>query len=478
MTRRVAFFVAVLALSACGGGKQAMFTNPVYRADFPDPFVLKVGDTYYAYATNGAGKQVQTLTSNDLVHWQPGPDALPKVGSWGFNGETWAPEVLKRDDGSYVLYYTANHCVGRAVATKPLGPFVDPAKQPLVCQSKLGGSIDPSPFRDDDGKLFLLWKNDGNAIGAPTYIYAQRLSSDGVHLAGKRTTIEKNDVPWEASIVEGPMLRKHDGRYYLFYSGNVYSGAGYAVGYAVVRLAARAVQGRTGEPDPQDDVRGARAGAQRADRRRRGHDVDRLPRLGRRPIRSGSSGSTGSSGKAGSPSSTADLRRAGRTDAVTARASLDGTWEVQLEPGDAWREIRVPFTFEAPLSGIGTPEEVHERLRYRRTFRVPDEWQEHTIAVLRRGRLARARVRSTAASSARHEGGYARFALDAGKAGPRQRARARRRRPSIRPTTRSGSRKASSAAVSGIWYTRTTGIWQSVWIEGVPNINSAIFLRY
>jgi beta-xylosidase len=28
------------------------------------------------------------------------------------------------------------------------------------------------------------------------------------------------------------MLWKHDGRYFLFYSGNVYSGAGYAVGYA------------------------------------------------------------------------------------------------------------------------------------------------------------------------------------------------------------------------------------------------------
>ena len=235
MPRRIAFLVAVLAASACGGGRQATFTNPVFRGDFPDPFVLKVGDTYYAYATNGAGKQVQTLTSEDLVHWRPGPDALPKLGSWAFAGETWAPEVMKRDGASYVLYYTANHCVGRAVATAPLGPFVDDSKKPLVCQAKLGGSIDPSPFRDDDGRLSLLWKNDGNAIGAPTHVYAQRLSSDGLRLAGRRTTIETNDVPWEANVVEGPMLRKHDGRYYLLYSGNVYSGAGYAVGYATCR---------------------------------------------------------------------------------------------------------------------------------------------------------------------------------------------------------------------------------------------------
>src|SRR3954451_22818354 len=112
MSRAAAIALCAVTLAGCGGSQT--FANPVYNGDFPDPFVLKAGGTYYAYATNGAGKQVQTLTSKDIVHWTPGPDALPKVGSWGFNGETWAPEVLARDD-SYVLYYTANKCVGRAV---------------------------------------------------------------------------------------------------------------------------------------------------------------------------------------------------------------------------------------------------------------------------------------------------------------------------------------------------------------------------
>jgi beta-xylosidase len=232
VTRALALGVLALAAAGCGGGAASTFTNPVYRHDFPDPFVLHVGDTYYAYATNGGGAQVQTATSKDLVHWTAGPDALPKVGAWTFNGETWAPEVLARRDGSFVLYYTATRCVGRAVARTPLGPFVDRANAPLVCQAKAGGSIDPSPFRDDDGTLYLVWKNDGNAIGARTSIWAQRLSADGMKLVGRRTRIESNDVAWEASVVEAPMLFEHDGRYYLFYSGNVYSGSGYAVGYA------------------------------------------------------------------------------------------------------------------------------------------------------------------------------------------------------------------------------------------------------
>jgi beta-xylosidase len=232
--QRALTVVVVLALAACGGGgKKATFANPVDDVDFPDPFVLKAGDTYYAYATNGADKQVQTLTSKDLVHWKRGPDALPKVGPWGYNGATWAPEVLALADGTYVLYYTSSQCVGRAVAATPLGPFEDRSSRPLVCQRAEGGSIDASPFRDDDGRLYLVWKNDGNAIGHPTYIWSQRLSADGLRLVGRRTHIEKNDTVWEASVVEGPMLWKHDGRYYLFYSGNDYAGGAYAVGYAM-----------------------------------------------------------------------------------------------------------------------------------------------------------------------------------------------------------------------------------------------------
>ncbi len=243
-------FFLVLALTACGGeetsgdhgpskpAEPATFANPVYDTNFPDPFILRVGETYHAYSTNDAEANVPTLRSGDLVDWNKGEDAMPDLASWVTPGQTWAPEVLRREGGGYVLYYTAastaegRQCVGRAVGDSPEGPFVDRAEKPFVCQVKEGGSIDASPFVDGDGRLYLLWKNDGNAVGRDTYIYAQRMSADGLDLLGEPVRLFKQDAAWEGELVEAPVMWKRDGEYYLFYSANAYYNKSYAVGYA------------------------------------------------------------------------------------------------------------------------------------------------------------------------------------------------------------------------------------------------------
>ena len=174
----------VLAATACGGGDDPppLFRNPVYHENFRDPFVLRVDDVYYAYGTKDAAGvrsgirrtvdpgNVQVLRSRDLVRWKKGKDAMPKVGAWAYPQRTWAPEVLDVGDGTYVLYYTGlsnqlgRQCVGRAVARSPGGPFVDRWSEPLVCQTDEGGSIDPSPFRDDDGRF--TWRGRTTATAA------------------------------------------------------------------------------------------------------------------------------------------------------------------------------------------------------------------------------------------------------------------------------------------------------------------------
>lgn len=222
------------ATSPTAGGD----ANPVLGDDFPDPDVLEVDGTYFAYATNANLDNVQVARSTDLIQWEPLEDALPDLPTWVIPGKTWAPEVMALDDGSYVLYFTATNfdptlqCIGVATADDPAGPFTVVGEQMLVCPAEEGGAIDAATFRDDDGTAYLLWKNDGNCCGHDTWIYAAPLAADGLTLAGEPTRLIKQDQTWEGHLVEAPTLVKRDGAYVLLYSANDYGGAEYAIGYA------------------------------------------------------------------------------------------------------------------------------------------------------------------------------------------------------------------------------------------------------
>jgi arabinan endo-1,5-alpha-L-arabinosidase len=216
------------------------FTNPVIDQDFPDPDTLQIGDTYYAYATNSAGKNIQGARSTDLVNWDPLIDVLPVLPQWAEPGYTWAPEVTTWNDGeTFVMYFTARYvesnqqCIGTAVSESPEGPFEATPGEPFICQLDMGGSIDAAAFEDEDGTQYVLWKNDGNRWGYPTWIYIQQVSEDGLTLEGEPVQLITNDQPWEGTLVEAPTLWKQDGKYHLFYSANKFAGADYATGYAV-----------------------------------------------------------------------------------------------------------------------------------------------------------------------------------------------------------------------------------------------------
>jgi hypothetical protein len=143
------------------------------------------------------------------------------------------------DGVHYNIYYTAwsktdgRQHIGVGQSTTPKGPFTAIGATPLVDQANLGGAIDSSVFTESNGKRYLVWKNDGNAIGRVTNVYVQQLSSDGLSFVGAPTTLLHNDQPWEGSLIEAPEILKHGGKYYLFYSANGYGSSAYAIGYAV-----------------------------------------------------------------------------------------------------------------------------------------------------------------------------------------------------------------------------------------------------
>lgn len=249
-TMRLSIFCAAIALGAAAAADPSFV--PVLQQNFPDAFVLPHGAEFIAYSTND-GANVPVAVSRNLKTWtvltdprdpKRKYDALPHLGAWAKEGFTWAPEVLELN-GKYLLYYTASgrrenmQCVGVAVASDPKGPFVDSATAPIVCQTKLGGTIDASPFKDTDGSLYLYFKNDGNRVHARTALHGQRLSPDGMTVTGEPQELLKDNERWEDRVVEAPTMVRAPTGYVLFYSGGFFGWnpdegglSPYAMGYA------------------------------------------------------------------------------------------------------------------------------------------------------------------------------------------------------------------------------------------------------
>jgi beta-xylosidase len=215
-----------------------VYDNPVYARNFPDPHVIRAGDTYYAYSTADSGTNIPVIRSTDLAHWEYVGNALLAVPLWSRPGYTWAPGVIQAGD-HFVLYYATRHaesdrqCLSLAVSDTPEGPYADTSTEPLVCPLDLGGAIDPYPFQDADGQLYLLWKNDGNCCGKPVGLWVQPLAADGLTLTGAPVELIQRDQAWERPLIEHPTMVWDGATYYLFYSANDWNSHEYAVGYAV-----------------------------------------------------------------------------------------------------------------------------------------------------------------------------------------------------------------------------------------------------
>ncbi len=218
----------------CGG----LYSNPVVPFDCPDPGVLRddARGGYVMVCTSGnAPDAFPIFESNDLTTWAPAGAVLPIAArpAWAVS-DFWAPEIHRIGE-AYVAYFSARTAAGHlalgaATAPTATGPYVA-LDRPLLEDPGMG-LIDASAFVDVDGTPYLSWKEDGNAVGRPTPIRLQALTADGLAVTGPVATAITNDRRWEDNLVEGPFIVRRDGRYYLFYSGNAYFDARYALGVA------------------------------------------------------------------------------------------------------------------------------------------------------------------------------------------------------------------------------------------------------
>ena len=208
-----------------------------------DPFVLRVGDVYYLYATCFSDG-FDCRTSRDLVHWSAPRRAYSKgERSFGYT-DFWAPEVVAHN-GRYLMHYTARRrsddtlLIGVAVADKPEGPFIDVTDGPMFDFGY--AAIDGHVLRDGE-QNYLFYSRDcsQNIVDGrhESHIYAVRLDPTLTQVVGEPVLISKPDHPWETASEdprwnEGPFVVKRGGRYYLMFSAGFYAGPTYSLGYAV-----------------------------------------------------------------------------------------------------------------------------------------------------------------------------------------------------------------------------------------------------
>ncbi|MEU6553393.1 sugar-binding domain-containing protein [Streptomyces sp. NPDC046915] len=159
--------------------------------------------------------------------------------------------------------------------------------------------------------------------------------------------------------------------------------------------------------------------------------------------------------------------------------NLNGEWQFEIDRSDTGLErglrdreladrILVPFCPESELSGIGETDFL-EAVWYRRTVTIPDDWTDSRV-LLHFGAVDHdTTVWADGTEVARHRGGFTPFTADLGDlAAPGRELTVVVRARDSRHGAQARGKQATWYANSHCHYTRTTGIWQTVWLEPVP----------
>ncbi|NNG40933.1 beta-galactosidase [Flexivirga sp. ID2601S] len=160
--------------------------------------------------------------------------------------------------------------------------------------------------------------------------------------------------------------------------------------------------------------------------------------------------------------------------------NLNGEWGFEVDQGDSGLErgllhtelsdvITVPFAPESALSGIGRTDFL-EAVWYRRSIRVPEDWRGQELLLHLGAADYDTTVWVDGEEIGRHRGGFTSFSVRLGDAGqfidaPGKltiRCRDGHRGPQAR------GKQSRDYSGWGALYGRTTGIWQTVWLEPVP----------
>lgn len=157
---------------------------------------------------------------------------------------------------------------------------------------------------------------------------------------------------------------------------------------------------------------------------------------------------------------------------------LNGPWQFEIDGGDSGLErglldrelagkITVPFCPESTLSGVGNIDFLNA-VWYRRTVDVPAAWAGKRVLLHFQAVDYDATVWADGRKVGRHRGGFTPFSCDLGDVGGKAVTIVVRARDLKSTADMARGKQSARYGNHGCLYTRTTGIWQTVWMEPVP----------
>ena len=191
------------------------YKNPILFADYSDPDVIRVGDTYYMTASSfNYVPGLPILISKDLVNWKLANYALDKINYEKYDEPqhakgVWAPAIRYHEGEFYIYYGMPDEGIFMVKTKDALGKWEEPV---LVLEGK--GLIDPCPFWDEDGKAYVVHGYAKSRIGFKSFLGIFEMSWDGKAAIGE-DHILYNGLETQPTI-EGPKVYKRDGYYYIF----------------------------------------------------------------------------------------------------------------------------------------------------------------------------------------------------------------------------------------------------------------------
>lgn len=200
-------------------------------ADYPiffqrytaDPGTLEWNGRLYLYASHDLDAQtsyqmfdITCISTDDLKNWTDHGECFNARTGSSWAQLSWAPTVVARNNQFYMYYGNGGASIGVAVASSPIGPFIDNRGRALIDASTPGVNppagmwiFDPAAFIDDDGRAYLYF--GGNGISNIRII---QLGSDMVSTVGSAISLTA------PRFFEAAWMHKNNGRYYFSYSTN------------------------------------------------------------------------------------------------------------------------------------------------------------------------------------------------------------------------------------------------------------------